>query len=72
MPHVKAGKLRALAAAGLQRSAAAPEYPTLHESGVAGFNGNSWLSLVGRAGTPRPILDKLAQAVTRSLQADSM
>lgn len=67
-PHVKAGKLRALAATGLQRSAAAPEIATLHESGVPGFNGNSWLGLVGRAGTPKAVLDRLSAVVTKGLR----
>jgi tripartite-type tricarboxylate transporter receptor subunit TctC len=67
LPHVKAGKLRALATAGPKRSEAAPDYPTVSESGVPGFNGNSWLGLVGRAGTPKPVLDKLAHTVTQGL-----
>jgi tripartite-type tricarboxylate transporter receptor subunit TctC len=71
-PHFKAGKLRVLAATGLQRSASAPEIPTLHESGVTGFNGNSWLGLVSRAGTPRPVLDKLSAVVTQGLRENSM
>ena len=71
LPHVRAGKLRVIAATGLQRSAAAPDYPTLHESGVPGFNGNSWLGLVGRSGTPKPVLDKVAEAVTRELQSSA-
>lgn len=72
MPQVKAGKLRVIAATGLQRSAAAPEFPTLNESGVAGFNGNSWLGLVGRAGTPKPVLDRLAEVVTRGLLVEGV
>lgn len=67
-PHIKAGKLRALAATGLQRSPSAPEIPTLHESGAAGLSGNSWLGLVSRAGTPRPVLDKLSAIVTQGLR----
>lgn len=67
-PHVKASKLRALAATGLQRSTSAPDIPTLNESGVAGFNGNSWLGLVGRAGTPKSVLDKLSAVVTQGLR----
>ncbi|VDO26794.1 unnamed protein product [Brugia timori] len=72
MPQVKAGKLRVIAATGLQRSAAAPEFPTLNESGVAGFNGNSWLGLVGRAGTPKPVLYRLAEVVTRGLLVEGV
>jgi len=67
-PHVKAGKLRALAATGLQRSASAPDLATLHEAGVTGFNGNSWLGLVGRAGTPRPVLERLSAVVSHGLR----
>ncbi|MDP1692032.1 MAG: tripartite tricarboxylate transporter substrate binding protein [Burkholderiaceae bacterium] len=67
-PHMKAGKLRALAATGLQRSASAPEIPTLHESGATGFNGNSWLGLVGRSGTPRFVLDRLSAVVSQGLR----
>lgn len=67
-PHTKAGKLRVLAATGLQRSASALDIPTLNESGVAGFNGNSWLGLVGRAGTPKSVLDKLSAVVTQGLR----
>ncbi len=66
-PQVKAGKLRVIAATGLTRSAAAPEYPTLNESGVADFNGNSWLGLVGRAGTPNDILARISTEVTRGI-----
>jgi tripartite-type tricarboxylate transporter receptor subunit TctC len=72
MPHVKAGKLRVMAATGLQRSASAPETPTLHESGLTGFNGNSWLGLVGRAGTPKSVIDKLSAAVTHGLRDGAM
>jgi tripartite-type tricarboxylate transporter receptor subunit TctC len=66
-PQVRAGKLKVIAATGLKRSAAAPDYPTLNESGAPGFNGNSWLGLVGRAGTPKEILEKVAAEVTRGL-----
>jgi tripartite-type tricarboxylate transporter receptor subunit TctC len=49
------------------RSAAAPYLPTLDESGVPGFNGNSWLGLVGRAGTAKIIVDKLSTVVSHGL-----
>jgi len=69
LPHVKAGKLRLLAVTGFKRSAAVPEYPTVDESGVQGFNGNSWLGLVGRAGTPKEIIAKLSAETTKILQS---
>jgi tripartite-type tricarboxylate transporter receptor subunit TctC len=72
MPHVKAGKLRVMAATGFQRSASAPDIPTLHESGLTGFNGNSWLGLVGRAGTPKSVIDKLSATVTHGLRDSAM
>jgi tripartite-type tricarboxylate transporter receptor subunit TctC len=72
MPHVKAGKLRVMAATGLQRSASAPDIPTLHESGLTGFNGNSWLGLISRAGTPKSVVDKLSAAVSHALRDSAM
>jgi len=69
LPHVKAGKLRLLAVTGFKRSAAVPEYPTVDESGVQGFNGNSWLGLVGRAGTSKEIIAKLSAEATKILQS---
>jgi tripartite-type tricarboxylate transporter receptor subunit TctC len=61
-----------MAATGLQRSASAPDIPTLHESGLTGFNGNSWLGLVSRAGTPKSVVDKLSAAVTFALRDSAM
>ncbi len=59
MPHVKSGRLRALAVSTLGRTKYAPEIPTLHELGVTGFDAGAWLGLVAPAGTPKPIVDKL-------------
>ncbi len=63
LPHVRSGKLRGLALATAQRSPLAPEIPTFAESGLGGFSAGTWFGLVARAGTPRPIVDKLAEAV---------
>ncbi|QKQ45999.1 MULTISPECIES: tripartite tricarboxylate transporter substrate binding protein [Achromobacter] len=62
-PYVKAGKLKLIAITGLERSPAYPDYPTLNESGLPGFNGNTWLGLVAPAGVPKGIVDKLQAAV---------
>ncbi|SSW68225.1 tripartite tricarboxylate transporter substrate binding protein [Achromobacter veterisilvae] len=62
-PYVKAGKLKLIAVTGLTRSPAYPDYPTLNESGLPGFNGNTWLGLVAPAGVSKGIVDKLQAAV---------
>jgi tripartite-type tricarboxylate transporter receptor subunit TctC len=59
MPHVKAGKLKALAVSTLTRAKFAPEIPTLNELGLSGFNAGAWLGLLAPAGTPKPIVEKL-------------
>jgi tripartite-type tricarboxylate transporter receptor subunit TctC len=63
MPHVRAGKLRALGAAGLRRSAAIPEVPTIHESGVPGFEVIGWWGVLAPARTPRPLIDQLNREI---------
>lgn len=62
-PHVQSGKLRALAVTTRQRSASAPEVPTMEESGVAPFDVTSWFGLVAPKGTPKAVLDKVNQVV---------
>lgn len=59
MPHVKSGKLRALAVSTLTRAKLAPEIPTLDELGLTGFEAGAWLGMLAPAGTPRPVIDKL-------------
>jgi tripartite-type tricarboxylate transporter receptor subunit TctC len=59
MPHVKAGKLKALAVSTKDRSKFAPEIPTLNELGVTGFDAGAWLGMLAPTGTPKPIVEKL-------------
>ena len=59
MPHIKAGKLKAVATGGMTRSQFAQDVPTLDEQGLTGFNGGAWLGLLAPAGTPKSIVDKL-------------
>ena len=66
LPQVKAGRLRALAVTSARRSAAAPELPTIAESGVAGYEATAWNGLLAPAGTPREIVE----ALHRSRQRD--
>ena len=63
LPHVKAGKMRALAVSGAQRSAMVPELPTMSEAGVDDFVVESWYGLLAPAGTPKPIISRLHDEV---------
>jgi tripartite-type tricarboxylate transporter receptor subunit TctC len=66
MPHVRAGKLRALAVSGTARIEGAPEIPTVAESGLPGYAVQGWLSLVGPAGMPPEIVRVLNAEVVRA------
>lgn len=59
MPHIKANKLRPLAVTGAQRSPAAPEVPTIAESGYPGFEASAWYGVLAPAGTPAAIVQRL-------------
>ncbi len=68
MPQVKAGRLRALAVTSSGRSSAAPDLPTIAESGVPGFEATAWNGLLAPAGTPKEIVAELNQAVNEILK----
>jgi tripartite-type tricarboxylate transporter receptor subunit TctC len=68
LPQVKAGKLRALAVSPAKRTPAAPDIPTVAEAGVPGYDSGAWFGLVAPAGTPKPIVDKLAAETQRILK----
>lgn len=59
-PHTKTGRLRGLAVTGSERSAVLPDLPTVAESGLPGYEMLNWLGFFAPAGTPLPIVDKLA------------
>ena len=59
LPHVKSGKLRALAVTGAKRSASAPELPTIAETGLPGYEATAWFALFAPARTPMAIVNKL-------------
>ncbi len=68
LPQVKAGKIRALAVSTPKRSPAVPDVPTVAEAGVAGYSSGAWFGLVAPAGTPKPIVEKLATETQRILK----
>jgi len=66
--HVRSGKLRAVAVGGSQRSAAAPDLPTIAESGVPGYETYEWNGVFAPAGTPQAIIDQVSQALVEVLK----
>lgn len=69
MPHLEAGKVRPLAVAGPVRLPGLPGVPTFAELGLPGMVSDSWNGLLAPAGTPRPIVDRLAVAVAKAVQS---
>ena len=72
LPHVKSGRLRALGVTTARRSPAAPDIPTLAESGVPGFDYSTWYALFAPAGTPRSVVDKLNETARSVLARDDV
>jgi tripartite-type tricarboxylate transporter receptor subunit TctC len=68
LPHVQAGKLRALAVTGAQRSSALPNVPTMAEAGLPGYEATTWFGVFAPARTPQPIIDRLNKAINEALQ----
>lgn len=64
---IQAGKLRAIAMTGLQRSQSLPDVPTLDETVLKGFNADTWVGLFAPAHTPEPIITRLYQATKQAL-----
>ena len=67
-PHVRAGKLRALAVTSAKRSSAAPDYPTIAEAGVTGYEHASWVGLLAPAGTPAVVVARLNGETAKIVQ----
>lgn len=72
LPQVRGGKLRALAVTTAQRSAFAPELPTLAEAGVAGFDLTTWFGIFLPGNAPRDIVSRLNGEIVRALNAPDM
>ncbi len=65
LPHVKSGKMRALGVTSPKRVAVVPDVPTIAESALPGFDTSQWFGILAPARTPRPIIDRLYQALLR-------
>ena len=72
LPYITTGRLRALGVTSPQRSAMAPNLPTLNESGLPGFRVNAWYGVMAPAGTPKAIIEQLNTALLKSLNAPGM
>ncbi len=72
LPYVKSGRLRALAVSSAARVAALPDVPTLAEAGFPGFNDDTWIGVFLPAGTSPAIVQKLNDAINKSLQGADM
>ena len=69
LPHVQAGKLRALGITSATRSGAAPSLPTIAESGLKGYDFTSWFGMLAPAGTPKDIVQKLNEGTVAVLKS---
>jgi len=67
LQHVRSGKLRALAVTGKSRTRLAPDIPTVAESGLPGYEMNSWFAIMAPAGIPKAVVDKYQVEVARAL-----
>lgn len=70
--YARQGRLRGLAVTGAQRSAAAPDMPTIAESGVPGYEVTTWYGVSAPAKTPKPIFDRLQSEITRALKSSEL
>jgi tripartite-type tricarboxylate transporter receptor subunit TctC len=71
-PHVKTGKLRALATTGSMRTAAAPDLPTVAEAGMPGFEISAWYGMLAPAGTPPAIVNRLHEEIVKALKSPEL
>jgi tripartite-type tricarboxylate transporter receptor subunit TctC len=69
LAHVKGGKLRVMAVTGAKRASSLPEVPTMAEAGIPGYEVYEWNAIFAPAGTPAPIVEKLAAAIAKAMQS---
>jgi tripartite-type tricarboxylate transporter receptor subunit TctC len=68
LPHIKSGKLRALAVTSVKRSDALPDIPTVAEAGLLGYDSTQWYGVLAPAGTPREIVARLHDGIVHALR----
>ena len=69
IPHIRSGKLRALGVTTTKRSVAAPEFPTISEAGVPGYEHSSWVGMLAPARLPKPVLAKIGDESSKAVQS---
>jgi len=69
MPHIKSGRLRALAVTSIRRSPALPDIPTIAETGISGYEASSWFGVLAPAGTPKDVVAKIQADIAKALNA---
>jgi len=72
LPHIRSGKLKAIATTGAARTSALPDVPTVAEAGLPGYATYQWQGIVAPAGTPKAIVDRMHTEVVRILQQPDM
>ena len=72
LPNIRAGKVRALAVTTVARSGFLKDLPTLHESGLPGFDLTTWWGVMAPAGTPQPVVDRLAAEIAKAIAAPDL
>jgi tripartite-type tricarboxylate transporter receptor subunit TctC len=72
LPHIRAGKLKAIALASSRRSVVAPDIPTIAEAGVPAYQTDTWYALYAPAGVPAPILERLRSATRAALESQGL
>ena len=72
LPHVRAGKMRAIAVSSAARNPLYPDVPTIAEAGYKGFEALSWSGMSVAKGTPQAVVDKLEAAIAQAMQSDAI
>jgi tripartite-type tricarboxylate transporter receptor subunit TctC len=72
LPHIKSGKLRALAVTSAKRSSVAADLPTLAEAGVTDYEHSSWVGFLAPANTPRSITEKLTTEIVKIVHSSEV
>jgi tripartite-type tricarboxylate transporter receptor subunit TctC len=69
LPHVRSGRIRAIAVTGARRAEAATDIPTVAESGLKGYAATNWYGMVAPAGTPAPVIERLNREIVAALKS---